>query len=208
VTWKKTLRKILKVTAWIIGSIIALLLLILILIQLPAVQNFAKNKIVSYLQDKLHTKVAIAKLSVDFPKRIVLENVYFEDQKKDTLLEGGKIRVDITLFKLLRNEVELNYIELDDIKTKINRLQPDTVFNYDYIIKAFASIPADSTAASASDEMKFKVGEIILKNVSVKFKDDVTGNDVFFFLGSFDTHINHSIHINQNMLFLILIFPV
>jgi len=37
--------------------------------------------------------------------------------------------------------------------------------------------------------MKFKVGEIILKNVSVKFKDDVTGNDVFFFLGSFDTHI-------------------
>ena len=87
------------------GSIVVLLLLILILIQVPAVQNFAKNKIVAYLENKIHTKVSIEKLSIDFPKQIVLEKVYFEDQQKDTLLAGGKIQLDIALLKLLSNKV-------------------------------------------------------------------------------------------------------
>ena len=106
---KKLRRKILKIFAWIIGIIIFLILLVYILIQVPAVQNFAKNKVVSYLQNKIKTKVEIGKLSLDFPKRLVLENVYFEDQKKDTLLYGGKLRVDISLFKLLSNEVNIQY---------------------------------------------------------------------------------------------------
>ena len=81
----------------------------------------------SYVQGKIKTKVAIGKLSLDFPKRLVLENVYFEDQKKDTLLYGGKIRVDISLFKLLSNEVDLQYLELNSIKANIYRIYPDTV---------------------------------------------------------------------------------
>ena len=110
-----------------------------ILIQVPAVQNFAKNKVVSYVQGKIKTKVEIGKLSLSFPKRLVLEHVYFEDQKKDTLLYGGKLQVDIALFKLLRNEVDVQYLELDSIKTNIYRIAPDTNFNFDYIVKAFSS---------------------------------------------------------------------
>jgi hypothetical protein len=104
-----------------------LILLLYILIQVPAVQNFAKNKVVSYVQGKIKTKVEIGKLSLDFPKRLVLENIYFEDQKKDTLLYGGKIRVDISLFKLLSNEVDLQYLELNTIKANIYRLYPTPV---------------------------------------------------------------------------------
>src|SRR5947209_10396273 len=111
---------------------IFLILLVYIVIQVPFVQNFAKNKVVAFVQGKIKTKVEIGRLSLDFPKRLVLENVYFEDQKKDTLLYGGKIRVDIALFKLLHHEVDLSYLELNTIKANIYRVQPDTVFNYDY----------------------------------------------------------------------------
>jgi hypothetical protein len=135
---KKIGKTVLKVFAWIIGIVIFLILLIYILIQVPAVQNFAKNKVVAYVQGKIKTKVEIGKLSLDFPKRLVLENIYFEDQKKDTLLYGGKIRVDISLFKLLSSEVDLQYLELNSIRANIYRLYPDTSFNFDYIVKAFA----------------------------------------------------------------------
>jgi hypothetical protein len=135
---KKIGRKVLKVFAWIIGIIIFLILLLYILIQVPAVQNFAKNKVVAYVQGKIKTRVEIGRLSLDFPKRLVLENIYFEDQKKDTLLYGGKIRVDISLFKLLSNEVDLSYLELSNIKAHVYRINPDTSFNFDYIVKAFA----------------------------------------------------------------------
>ncbi|MEP6684405.1 MAG: AsmA family protein, partial [Parafilimonas sp.] len=187
---KKVTRKILKVFAWIIGIVIFLILLVYILIQVPAVQNFAKNKVVAYVQNKIKTKVEIGKLSLDFPKRLVLENVYFEDQKKDTLLYGGKIRVDISLFKLLSNEVDLQYLELNSIKAHIYRKYPDTTFNFDYIVKAFASSdtitkqPTDTTAP-----MKFNIGKIVFKNITTTFRDDVSGNNVYFYLGNFSTTI-------------------
>ena len=168
------------------GSIIALLLLILILIQIPAVQNFAKNKIVDYLEEKIHTKVSIEKLAIDFPKQVVLEKVYFEDQSKDTLLAGGKIRVDIALFKLLNNKVQVDYLGLEDMYINVKRLKPGYVFNYDYIIKAFSST---DTASTSSSSMIFQLGEIVLKNIRLKYKDDVTGNDGVFRLGKLETRI-------------------
>ncbi len=185
------LRKILKIIGWILAGIIFLFVLILILIQLPPVQNFAKNKIVSFLENKIKTKVSIGKLDIDFPKRIVLKNVYFEDQQKDTLLAGKELRVDIALFKLLRNEVNVNYLELNGITAHVYRVLPDTVFNFEYILKAFASEqkkqpqPEDTTSA-----LKFHLDQIVLKNILTTFKDDDSGNDVYFSLGNFNTRIN------------------
>ena len=186
---KKVTKKILKIFAWIIGIFIFLILLIYILIQVPAVQNFAKNKVVSYLQGKIKTKVEIGKLSLDFPKRLVLENIYFEDQKKDTLLFAGKIRVDISLFKLISNEVDLSYLELNTVKTNIYRINPDTSFNFDYIVKAFASSDTTTKQPDSSAPMKFNIGKIVLKKIQATFHDDESGNNVYFYLGDFNTTI-------------------
>ncbi len=165
-----------------------LFILVLIAIQIPAVQNFARGKIVTYLEKKIHTKVEIGKLSIDFPKRIVLENIYFEDQAKDTLLAGKKIRVDITLLKLLNHTVELNYLELDGIRANIYRKGKDTVFNYQYIVDAFAG-DQKATPTKASTPMTFHLDKIVLNQVTTTFTDDFTGNDLYAFLGNFKVNI-------------------
>jgi hypothetical protein len=183
---KKLSKKFLKIFAWLTGIVILLVLLIFILIQIPAVQNFAKNKIVAYLEGKIKTKVEIGKLSLDFPKKLVLENVYFEDQKKDTLLFAGKAEVDISMLKLLNREIDLSYLGLNDIKTHIYRNYPDTVFNYDYIVKAFSSADENETQDTSSS-MTFKIGKIALKKILATFRDDASGNDVYFYLGDLET---------------------
>ncbi len=148
-------------------------------------QNFARKKVVSYLEGKIHTKVQIAKLSLDFPKRLVLEGVYFEDQKKDTLLYGGNIQVDIALLKLIKSQVEINYIGLKDFHANIYRLGKDTSFNYQYIVDAFvtpSTAPADTSAG-----MKISVDKIDLENIRANFKDDQTGMDFSGSFGKFQT---------------------
>ncbi|BAV10336.1 hypothetical protein FLA_6398 [Filimonas lacunae] len=167
-----------------------LVVLVLILIQVPAVQQFAKNKVVAFLEKKLKTRVSIGRLDINFPKRIVLEHVYFEDQKKDTLLAGDTIRVDIAMLKLLHSEVALSYLELNGITAHIYRLKPDTVFNYDYIIKAFAGEQKKTTPDTSGSTMKFQLGEIVLKRINATFHDDVTGNDARLGLGNFHTEIS------------------
>ncbi|HYK47313.1 MAG TPA: hypothetical protein VEV83_19185, partial [Parafilimonas sp.] len=182
-------RRVLKVFAWIIGIFIFLVLLVYILIQVPGVQNYAKGKVVSYIQNKIKTKVEIGKLSLDFPKRLVLEQVYFEDQKKDTLLYGGKLRVDISLFKLLSNEVNVQYLELDSVKMHISRINPDTSFNYEYIVKAFSTEQQASAPVDTTSLLKFNIGKIILHDILATFKDDESGMDSYFYLGNLETNI-------------------
>lgn len=179
----------LKTILWIIGSIIFLVLLVVILIQVPAVQNYAKDKAVTFLQNKIHTKVEIGHISLGLPKLLVLEDVYFEDQKKDTLIAGDKLKVDITLLKLLQNKVEINEINLEGITAKISR-GPDSLFNFDYIIKAFVGEQKKEVKpADTASTMKFSLDKIILDRINVSYKDATTGNDVKFLLGHFDTRI-------------------
>lgn len=177
----------LKTILWIVASVIFLVLLVVILIQIPAVQNFAKDKAVTFLQNKIHTKVEIGHISLDLPKMLVLEDVFFEDQKRDTLLAGDKLKVDISLLKLLDNQVEINEINLQGITTNIYR-DRDSSFNFDYIIKAFASEQKKDPDTAAST-MKFSVDKIILDRIHVGYKDLTTGNDIKFKLGHFDTRI-------------------
>ena len=102
------LKKTLRVLLWCAASIVALLLLITILIQVPYIQNLVKDKAVTYLHEKIKTKVSLDRITIEFPKDVVLEGFYFEDQNKDTLLAGKRLEADIDLFKLIGSELEIN----------------------------------------------------------------------------------------------------
>lgn len=185
---KKYGRIFLKVVLWIIVSVIALVLLIAVLIQVPAVQNFVKDKAVTYLENKIHTTVKIGHISLDLPKMLVLNDVYFADQKNDTLLAGEKLKVDISMLKLLHSQVEINEIDLEGITSHIRRTLPDSNFNFTYIINAFASGPKKPVDTSATP-MTFSVSKINLDRIHIKYDDAVSGNDVVFNLRHFDTDI-------------------
>ncbi|MGV3508489.1 MAG: translocation/assembly module TamB domain-containing protein, partial [Sphingobacteriaceae bacterium] len=123
------------------------------------------------------------------PKLIVLEDIYFEDQKGDTLIAGDTLKADISLFKLLKNTVEINEIDLRGITANINRT-PDSVFNFDYIIKAFATQPANPKPVdTAAAPMRFSIDKVNLDRINIKYKDAPTANDVSIYLGHFDTRV-------------------
>ncbi len=181
----KYVKKGLKITAWTIGSIIALFLLLVLLLQVPYIQNIVKDKAVSYLEDKIKTPVKIGRIEIGLPKKVILEDIYLQSQQGDTLLAGKKIAVDISLFKLLSNEVEINSADLKGIVANVKR-DKDSVFNFDYIIKAFDSgEPKDPD----SPPMAFSINKVNLDNVNVRFDDAVSKNNLQVKLVHFDTKI-------------------
>ena len=179
------LKKTLRVLLWCVGSIIALLLLLIILIQVPSVQNFAKDKAITYLHKKIKTKVVLDHISIKFPKDVVLEGFYFEDQMKDTLLAGKRLEVDVDLFKLVSSELEINSVSLENTTANISR-NKDGIFNFDYIIKAFES---KELKVEDPDSKPFKISvvKVNLDNVKFNFKDDYSKNDIRVKLTHFDT---------------------
>jgi len=185
---KKTthlLKKTLRVLLWCVVSVVALLLLITILIQIPSIQNFAKDKAITYLHNKIKTKVALDKILIKFPKDVVLEGFYFEDQKKDTLLAGKRLVVDVDLFKLVSSELEINSVSLENTKANISRNKKGD-FNFDYIIKAFESKEPKKPDPD-SKPFKISVVKVNLDNIKFNFKDDYSKNDIRVNLTHFDT---------------------
>jgi len=182
---KEYLKKGLKVIQWTVGIIIVLFLLILLLIQIPYVQNFAKDKAVIYLESKIKTKVSVAKIDIGFPKKIILEGVYIEGLKKDTLLLANRLAVDISMFQLLNNKVEINSIDFHGVSANINR-DSTSVYNFDYIIKAFSSPEKQDPEATP---MTFSLEKINLDTINLRYTDAFSKNDMYIKLQHLETRI-------------------
>lgn len=190
----------LKTLLWIIVGIIGLILLLFILIRIPAVQNYVVQQVTNYLENKINTPVRIGYISLDLPKKLVLEDVYFEDQSKDTLIAGEKLKVDISMLKLLRNTVEINELDLEGITAKINRTLTDSAFNFDYIIKAFVSEEEKPVEADSSAPMKFNIDKVNLDRIRFVYRDEVIGMAAELNLNHFDTRIK-TFDLEDNMHF-------
>ena len=189
-----------KTLLWIIGSIIGLILLVFVLIRIPAVQHYVVQQVTSYVEGKINTPVRIARVSLDLPKMLVLEGVYFEDQSRDTLLAGEKLRVDISMLKLLNNTVEISQIDLQGITAKINRTLPDSSFNFDYIIQAFVGEQEEATPPDSSAPMRFDIDNVNLERIRFLYRDDVIGMAAEINLAELSTRIG-TFDLEDNMHF-------
>lgn len=161
-------------------------------LNIPAVQNFVKNKAINFLKDKTHTEVRLESIKIAFPKDIVLNNFYIEDQKKDTLLYAHRFAVDISLFKLLKNQVEINNIELEKVRANVTRIDPDTTFNFSFLVDAFMSEekkPEEEVQKDTTSALKFSVSKVAFEDIGIHYRDDVAGNEMKLNLGEFTTNI-------------------
>lgn len=194
---KRILKKIFKIIGWVVASIVLLLVVVALLIQLPSIQTWITKKAVSSLEQKIGTEVSLGGIRISFPKTIVLEDIYFEDQKGDTLLYAGKLEVDTDLFALTRNEVELDEILLENAAVFVDRSENDSSFNYTYILDAFAG---DSTAVPDTLEQKgwnITLNSLALEKIRVKFDDRLQGNLLNLSLGKFELDM-HSFDLENN----------
>jgi translocation and assembly module TamB len=175
---RTTTQRIARVTIKVILFLFMFLILVFLFLFTPPGQHFAKTRIESYLRNKLHTRVEIGSMSIGLPNKVILHNVYLEDQVKDTLLSGGTIKTDLDLFKLFSNEVNIHNMELDDVTAKVKRILPDTVFNFQFIVDAFLTDKTKKPDTATTAVMKLDIRNLLLNNFNVVYNDVITGNDM------------------------------
>lgn len=171
------MKKALKVFAIVILALLILVGVLIWGIQTPFGQNFLTTQANSYLRKKLKTKVNIDKVRFDVPDWILLEGVYFADQKGDTLVAGKRLYVDLDMYSLIKGNVGINKIEVEGVNANINRVLPDTVFNFQFIVDAFASADTTTTVDTTAKPLEMRLDQISLKDVRLSYRDAVTGTD-------------------------------
>lgn len=182
---KFNIKKVLKYFSFAILSIIFLLTIAIFSLQFPSVQNFVKNKLVNYLEEKIQTKVQLDRVYIDFPNNLVMENLFLQGQDVDTLLSVKKFDVGLDIWQLTKSKADIKSIELDGLKANVIR-KADGNFNFDYIINAFAT---DEKEESSSKPFIISLDKIKLANLNVSFIDLQSANNIKVLLNSFDTRV-------------------
>ncbi|MFN4145838.1 MAG: translocation/assembly module TamB domain-containing protein [Runella sp.] len=163
----------------ILFSLLGLLLLVgvgMFWLQTSSGQQWLTKQVVGFLQKKIPTRTDIAKVRFKFPDWVEIGGIYVEDLQKDTLLAANRVYVGLDMWALTRGEISLDEIVLDDVSLNVRRTLPDTVFNFDFIVKAFAdpNAPPD-TIASAPIEMQLEA--LQLNRIKLRYRDMVVGTD-------------------------------
>ncbi|MEN9523876.1 MAG: hypothetical protein RL065_2253 [Bacteroidota bacterium] len=134
----------------------------------PSTQSWLIKKTTSYLSNKLNTEVSIESVDADLFQKLILENVLIRDKQKDTLLFAHQLKLNLTDVVLLDKKFTLNHIQLNDVKLNVYKPKGDTVFNYQFIIDAFAS---GEKSNSSTTNFNLKLKKINLQNIVVNYND-------------------------------------
>lgn len=159
---------------WVIGIVlfpIVLMLLAILLVYLPPIQKFAKNKASEIAAETLGMDVSIGKVALRFPLSLVIKNAYVSDSV-DTVMYVKKLSVHIPFAPLLRQQIEVNGIELQDARIKSKELIP-----FYYVEGNIDNLSLISRGVDLKDS-RITVNSLQLKDTKVDLCiTDTTAND-------------------------------
>lgn len=198
-----------KIGKWvlrIIAAIIVLLLFIWLLLQTQWGKNFVKDRAVAYLKNKLETEVRIRSIKVNWFNSLRLQGIYIEDRQKRELAYIGNLETQYSLTNILRNKLYISNIRIDDLRAAILRSNNDSVFNYQFIIDAFAG--SDDAPSEPDNNLKpfvLQLKDIALNKIQLVMDDRYGGQTYKFSAGFIKSRIHQfnmdNLHITANYFF-------
>lgn len=151
-----------------------LVLVLWILLQTSFFQNYIVSRVTHRLSKDLHTQVSIKHVDLELFDKMLLEGTLILDQKHDTLLYAGAIKVSITDWFFFKNNITLKYIGLDDAVININR--KDSVWNYQFLTDYFSG-PKNKTDTS-SNAVHLNLKDIQLNRIKIWQQDYWQGQNL------------------------------
>lgn len=179
--------KILRNSALVL--VIVLVTLGIVINQKP-VQQYLVGKAAQYLANTLQTEVSIERISIDFFDQAVLSGVLIRDLSKDTLLYAGEARVNITDWFFLKEKPVISFVGLKDAVVNINRSRRSDVWNFQFIVDAFASNEVKKKKDTTNSNPQFNLRKIDLNNVRFNMIDAWYGADYITSVKRFKVKIN------------------
>ena len=131
---------------WLLTIPVFLLGLILSL-QIHAVQTWGGHRLASYLSLEWNRKVEIERVRIDLWARVVLDGLYIEDHKGDTLLYAKELHLATYSFSSSSSRFESQSVSLSEPNIEFKRYAGEADWNYQFLSDYFSSDePLDTTS--------------------------------------------------------------
>ncbi len=157
-------KKVVRIFAIIIISIILLNIILFITFSIPSIQKRAADYALEKLRPVIGAEATLDGVRLRLFNTVELNGLYVEDQQQDTLFYANKINARIGALDLLRNRLTVQKVGIENFHANLYRDTPDAPFNFQFIIDALASEKDTTVVKEKKDPMLITAENVILKN--------------------------------------------
>jgi hypothetical protein len=163
----KVLKIIGKMLIGILEWITLLLVIFAFAIRSPYVQTSLAKTATNYLTKQLNHRVSIGKVDFLFYNRLILEDVYLDDNNHDTLASIQELKVSLNYLLLSQRKVNIRYVSLKNGCAYLKKDSLTKQFNFSYLSDYFAS--NDTTK---SKPFALHIKDVQIANLNFKFENN------------------------------------
>lgn len=173
--------RLLKVIMIIALVIVGSNVLLYVLLSIPAIQNKLLGIVTDTLKEKVNTEIRIDEIRLSLFNHATLKGLYVEDLNKDTLAYVDKLDVRLSPWRLLKNQLMVDYVQLDDFVINVNKKDSISDYNFQFLIDAFAGNDTTQIKDTTRSSLQIIVGDVDIKNgrLCYDIKSDPTSSGLF-----------------------------
>ncbi|MDD3967940.1 MAG: translocation/assembly module TamB domain-containing protein [Proteiniphilum sp.] len=163
-------KKIARIIAIIVVSIILVNIILYIALSIPALQKRAADIAIGKLKPVIGTEASLEGIRIKLFNTVELKGLYLEDRQQDTLLYVKRVAVRIHALELLKKRIFVEKAGLENMVAYVYRAAPDQPFNFQFLIDSFAG-EKESTKVEKS-KWRITAEELLIKEASLHYHID------------------------------------
>ncbi|GHT51849.1 DUF490 domain-containing protein [Bacteroidia bacterium] len=132
------MKKARRITGIVLIGVVLLFTIPIVLLHIPYIQQRITHSITAFLEYKIGSKVSIGYTNFTPFNFLVLEDIYLEDQRGDTLLYAKNFSTGFDFLPLLQGKFHFSSMYMSDFEVHLAQTD-DGNLNIQYIIDAFSS---------------------------------------------------------------------
>ena len=136
-----------------------------ILLKIPYIQSQVSGIASTELSSHLGVPVKIGNVNIEWFNRVVLDNLYLEDETGKTLFEANHVAAGFEVLPLLKGKFIFSTVRLFGFSVNLNKKTPDSPLNLQFVIDAFAS--KDTMKKNPNIDLRFN--SILIRRGNFRF---------------------------------------
>ena len=159
----RIVKKVKHIVNWLVWSLLAVHILLLVAIHIPFVQSFIGEQAASALSEKLGTQVSLERVEIGFPNRIILDHVNILDQSNEEMLHAGRLTAKIDFLPLVEGRISISSAQIFSANVSLYKTDSLSKPNYQFVLDSLSS--EDDTPSS----LNLRINSLIIRHSSVAY---------------------------------------
>ena len=159
---KNGIKKALRITAWIVGVFLALDLLLVGLLFVPAVQTFVVHKVTEALSEKWGTEISIGDIHITPTLKLVAHKVAIKDHHNENMIYSGTVKGRLRSLKTKPFKLGLGNVKFDDLDVVLRTYKDEETINIAVWAKVFKTGKKHEPFTLTSNSVDITNGRFVL----------------------------------------------